>query len=156
MTRYLLIAALSLTPLYGQTGGRTALAPRPPTRPKIVESAPAPAPEPAPPKPRKRVTPRASSDRGSSYAAKVKAAFAKRWAEAVQTHPGEFAAGNVSVKFKVDAEGKVAEFAVTDNTSNEAFAKFCEQFVRETELEKPSEKSLTDGKVEIPFTFWIY
>ncbi len=68
----------------------------------------------------------------------------------------DFAQGNVSVLFKLDAEGKVADFSVTQNTSNEAFAKFCEQFVRETQFEKPPEKALADGPVEIPFTFWIY
>jgi TonB family protein len=68
----------------------------------------------------------------------------------------EFDRGSASVKFKLDAEGKVTEFAVAENTSNEAFAKFCEQFVRETEFEKPPAKGLKEGLIEIPFTFTIY
>lgn len=91
-----------------------------------------------------------------AYMPKVKAAIAAHWSEAVTPLMKDFTSGNVSVAFKLDAEGKVADFAVTQNTSNAAFAKFCEQYVRETSFEKPPEKSLTDGLVEIPFTFWIY
>jgi TonB family protein len=86
----------------------------------------------------------------------VKLAFSARWGDAVTPLMKDFAQGNVSVLFKLDAEGAVSDFQVTQNTSNEAFAKFCEQFVRETPFEKPPEKALTTGHVEIPFTFWIY
>ena len=54
-----------------------------------------------------------------------------------------------------DATGAVTEFTVVANTSNAAFAKFCEQFVRETKFEKPPAVALEDGQIEIPFTFTI-
>ena len=134
----------------------------------VTEPAPAPAPAPAPvpekPAIKKPAAPPVvkqppapvRSASATAYTAKVKAAFAKRWADAVQPHMSEFQPGNVSVVFKLDAEGKVAAFSVTENTSNEAFAKFCEQFVRDTAFDPPPAKSLADGQFEVPFTFWIY
>lgn len=140
----------------------------------VTEPAPAPAPEPAtapapapvPEKPaiKKPATPPVvkqppapvRSASATAYTAKVKAAFAKRWADAVQPHMSGFQPGNVSVLFKLDAEGKVTAFSVTENSSNEAFAKFCEQFVRDTAFDPPPAKSLADGQFEVPFTFWIY
>ncbi|MEO6788219.1 MAG: hypothetical protein ABI318_19005 [Chthoniobacteraceae bacterium] len=91
----------------------------------------------------------------AAYMPKVKAALAARWADSVTPHMSEFSTGNLNVTFKLDADGKVTEFAVTANTSNEPFAKFCEQFVRETKFEKPPAGALTDGQLEIPFTFTI-
>jgi TonB family protein len=91
----------------------------------------------------------------AAYTPKVKAAMAVRWADALAPRMSEFATGNVSVTFKLDADGKVTEFTVIANTSNEAFAKFCEQFVRETTFEKPPAGALTDGLLEIPFTFTL-
>jgi TonB family protein len=134
----------------------------------VTEPAPAPAPAPAPvpekPAIKKPAAPPVvkqppapvRSASATAYTAKVKAAFAKRWADAVQPHMSEFQPGNVSVVFKLDAEGKVTAFSVTENSSNEAFAKFCEQFVRETPFDPPPAKSLADGQFEVPFTFWIY
>jgi TonB family protein len=91
----------------------------------------------------------------AAYTPKAKAAMAVRWAEAIAPRMSEFATGNVNVTFKLDADGKVTDFAVIANTSNEPFAKFCEQFVRETNFEKPPVGALTDGLLEIPFTFTI-
>ena len=91
----------------------------------------------------------------AAYAVKVKAAMAARWADALKPRMSEFAVGSTSVTFLLDTEGKVTGFAVITNTSNEAFAKFCEQFVRETKFEKPPASTLTDGQLEIPFTFTI-
>ena len=107
------------------------------------------------PAPRKRPVAK-PEELAKAYMPKVKTAIASRWGETVTPLLKDFTAGNVSVSFKLDAEGKVTDFAVTQNTSNEAFAKFCEQYVRETPFEKPPEKALVDGQVEIPFTFWIY
>ena len=87
---------------------------------------------------------------------KVKLAFSSRWNDVVTPLMKDFAPGNVSVVFNLDAEGAVTDFKLTQNTSNEAFGKFCEQFIRETTFEKPPERALTDGQLEIPFTFWIY
>ena len=126
-----------------------------PTAPVAPEPKPAAAPEAATtpkPAPRKRK----AADPLAAYMPTVKAAFTARWNDAVTPLMKDFSQGNVSVLFKLDADGKVADFSVTQNTSNEAFAKFCEQFVRETPFEKPPEKALADGQVEIPFTFWIY
>jgi TonB family protein len=152
----------------------TAVTPEAATPAPAVVTAPAPAPEPAPapapaPVPEKPAIKKPAappvvkqppapvrSASATAYTAKVKAAFAKRWADAVQPHMSEFQPGNVSVVFKLDAEGKVTAFSVTENTSNEAFAKFCEQFVRDTAFDPPPAKSLADGQFEVPFTFWIY
>lgn len=91
----------------------------------------------------------------AAYTPKVKAALAAQWSAAVTPHLAEFSPGNVIAAFKLDADGKVTDFAVTANTSNEPFAKFCEQFVRETKFETPPAGALTDGQLEIPFTFII-
>ncbi len=132
--------------------------------PAVTEPAPAPAEvidktaveKPAPPPVVKHppAPPRPIS--AAAYTAKIKTAFAKRWTDAVQPRMSEFQPGNVSVVFKLDAEGKVAAFSVTENSSNEAFAKFCEQFVRDTPFDAPPAKALSDGQIEVPFTFWIY
>ena len=120
----------------------------PPAVEKLVIEKPAPPPE------VKHAPTRPIS--ATAYTAKVKMTFSKRWANAVQPHMSEFQPGNVSVVFKLDADGKVAAFSVTENSSNESFAKFCEQFVRETPFDPPPAKALADGQFEVPFTFWIY
>ena len=91
----------------------------------------------------------------TAYMPKVKAALASRWAAALEPRLSEFSTGNMKVTFKLDADGKVLDFAVIANTSNEPFAKFCEQFVRETPFETPPAGALTDGQLEIPFTFTV-
>jgi len=91
----------------------------------------------------------------AAYTPKVKAALSARWAAALTPRMSEFSPGNVNVTFRLDGEGKVTDFAVSANTSNEPFAKFCEQFVRETKFETPPAGALTDGQLEIPFTFTI-
>ena len=91
----------------------------------------------------------------AAYTLKVKAALGARWAAELAPHLGEFAIGNLSVTFKLNADGKVEEFEVTANTSNRPFAKFCEQFVRETKFEKPPGSVLAEGLLEIPFIFSI-
>lgn len=92
----------------------------------------------------------------ATYMPKVKSALAARWGAAVTARMTEFAPGNLSVNFTLDAEGKVIAVAVTANTSNEPFAKFCDQFVRETKFEAPPSGALKDGQLQIPFTFTIY
>lgn len=92
----------------------------------------------------------------ATYMPKVKAALAGRWGAEVTAKMAEFAPGNLSVNFTLDAEGKVTAVAVTANTSNEPFAKFCDQFVRETKFDAPPPGALTDGQLQIPFTFTIY
>ena len=158
------LSILALTPIAGAQERTRVLFASPAPKPKVVatptpaptaKSKPAAAPAEATtpkPAPRKRKT----SDPLAAYMPTVKAAFTARWNDAVTPLMKDFSQGNVSVLFKLDAEGKVADFSVTQNTSNEAFAKFCEQFVRETQFEKPPEKALAEGAVEIPFTFWIY
>ena len=109
-----------------------------------------------PPKPAgKKAKGKSSGQSLASYMPKVKAALAARWAAALAPRMNEFATGNVSVTFRLDATGVVTDFAVGTNTSNEPFAKFCEQFVRETKFEKPPDGTLTDGSLEIPFNFTI-
>jgi TonB family protein len=105
--------------------------------------------------PAKKSRGKSSGQTLSSYMPKVKAALAARWGAALAPRMADFAVGSVSVTFKLDATGAVTDFAVVANTSNEPFAKFCEQFVRETKFEKPPAGALTDGQLEIPFTFTI-
>lgn len=114
---------------------------------------PAPAAAVVPEAPKK---PKPPVDNFKTYMTKVKAALGKRWADAVQPRMDEFTPGNVSCSFKLDAAGQVASFAISANSSNEAFGKFCEGFVKETPFEAPPEKLLVEGQLEIPFTFWIY
>jgi TonB family protein len=124
-----------------------------PPRPKVV-STPTPAPTAKPTV--RRTRPKPPADPLVAYMPTVKAAFSLQWGEKVTPLLKDFTPGNVNTVFKLDAEGKVTDFQITGNTSNEAFGKFCEQFVRETPFEKPPEKALVDGHVEIPFTFTIY
>ena len=86
---------------------------------------------------------------------KVKAALAARWSEEVTPRMRDFTAGSLKVVFKLDGDGKVTGVTVTDNTSNEPFAKFCDQFLRETAFEPPPAGAFADGEIEIPFTFTI-
>jgi TonB family protein len=151
IVRFLFLLALLTVPAFAQ-GGRPLFAP--PKAKVVATPTPAPLPATATPKPRRR--PARPADPMTAYMPTVKAAIAAKWNDTVAPLLKDFSRGNVSVLFKLDAEGKVADFTVTQNTSNEAFAKFCEQFVREITFEKPPEKALVDGQVEISFTFWIY
>ncbi len=163
LVRAFLLAFLIATPALAQAAARTLFAA---PKPRVVAT-PAPAADPAKenaePKPKRRTKPRSAAPAPeprnaplAAYVVKVKAAFAKRWADEVTPQLSDFSPGNLNAVFKLDAEGKIAAFAVADNTANEAFAKFCQQFVQQTEFERPPEKLLTDGQVEIPFTFSIY
>ena len=112
---------------------------------------PAPPPTPAPPK-----RSRAIESTLSAYMPKVKAALGTGWAAALQLRAAEFQPGNVSVTFKLDLEGKVTNVTVTENSSNAAFGKFCEEHIRGITFAPPPAKALEDGTLEIPFTFWLY
>ena len=167
LARTLLLACLITTPALAQSGARSLFGP---PKPRVISTPPpAPAKEAATPAPKRRAKPRTvesttdaslptepGNERLAPYVAKVKAAFAKRWGAAVTPLLSDFSPGNLSSTFKLDAEGKVTAFNAVENTSNEAFLKFCDQFVRETEFEKPPVKLLTDGQVEIPFNFSIF
>jgi periplasmic protein TonB len=115
--------------------------PKPLAKPTKPEQPAEPASRPAPP---------------AAYMSKVKAAFSLRWSDEVTPKLNEFQSGSLSAVFHIDAQGKVIDFAVSDNTSNAAFAQFCEQFVRSTEFDPPPTRSLKDGTLEIPFTFKVY
>lgn len=129
-----------------------ALAEEPP-RPKVVAT---PEPKAQPKKTVRRSVPKTPEQLFAAYMPKVKSALAARWAAAVTARMTEFSPGNLSVNFTLDAEGKVTAVAITANTSNEPFAKFCDEFVRETKFEPPPSGALADGQVQIPFTFTIY
>ena len=105
--------------------------------------------------PVKKSAVKSGAQTAATYAPKAKAAMGKRWASELAPHMAEFSQGDLNVTFKLDAEGNVAGFTVLKNTSNDAFAKFCEEFVRGTKFEKPPASSLTEGQLEIPFTFTI-
>lgn len=91
-----------------------------------------------------------------AYMPKVKAALGKSWAATLQPRAAEFQPGNVSLTFKVDGEGKVTSIATTQNSSNAAFGKFCEDYVRGIRFDPPPTRALEEGMLEIPFTFWLY
>ena len=124
-----------------------------PPRPKVTAT---PEPKSQPKKTARRSTGKTPEQWIAAYMPKVKSALAGRWAAAVTARMTEFSPGNLSVNFTLDAEGKVTAVAVTANTSNEPFAKFCDEFVRETKFEPPPSGALVDGQVQIPFTFTIY
>ncbi len=113
-----------------------------------------PAPTPPTPEPPKRS--RAVESTLSAYMPKVKAALGTGWAAALQLRAAEFQPGNVSVTFKLDLEGKVTNVTITENSSNAAFGKFCEEHIRGITFAPPPTKALEDGTLEIPFTFWLY
>ena len=119
--------------------------------PPAADPAPAPPPTPAPPK-----RSRAVESTLSAYMPKVKAALGTGWAAALQLRAAEFQPGTVSVTFKLDLEGKVTNVTVTENSSNAAFGKFCEEHIRGITFAPPPAKTLEDGTLEIPFTFWLY
>jgi TonB family protein len=112
--------------------------------------------------PKRRATPppepplSRTEERVAAYMPKVKAALGKRWSESLKPRLTEFSPGSVALIFTLDAEGKVTDVKLGENTSNEPFGRFCEQFVRETVFEAPPARVLTDGRIEVPFTFWIY
>ena len=103
----------------------------------------------------KKTQGKSSAQSFAAYMPKVKAALAKRWADAVTKHMREFTPGTVDVVIKINARGRVADVAVKTNTSNAGFAKFCEEFIRESTFVEPPAGALTEGLVEIPFTFII-
>jgi TonB family protein len=144
-----LVLILSVVPFailaFAQTGD--------PPRPKVIAT---PEPKPQPKKTTRRYTPKTPEQLLAAFMPKVKSALAGRWGAAITARMTEFSPGNVSVNFALDAEGKVTAVAVTANTSNEPFAKFCDEFVRETKFEPPPSGVLADGQVQIPFTFTIY
>ena len=130
----------------------------PAPKPKVVAT-PTPAPaakKSAAQKPARKRPPAKPADPLAAYMPSVKAAFSERWGDEITPLLKDFNPGDVNAVFKLDAEGKVTDFSIVENTSNEAFGKFCEQFVRHTHFEKPPENALADGQVEIPFTFSIY
>lgn len=90
-----------------------------------------------------------------SYMPKVKRALAKQWGTSVTPRMAEFSQGDVNVRFAIDSEGRVTDCTVSANSSNESFGKFCEQFVRGIQFDKPPSSLLTNGRLEIPFTFTI-
>ena len=136
-----------------------------PTKPK-TRTKPKPKPADAPEDmtelpPAKPVVEQPKRDRGAenslaAFMPKVKGTLGKGWDAAVQQHAAEFTPGNVSLKFKLDGEGKVAAITITENSSNAAFGKFCEEYVRTLQFEAPPPRILQDGTLEIPFTFWLY
>jgi len=121
-----------------------------PPRPRVL-STPTPAP-----KYKKRPVAKTPAQLVAEYMPKVKAALAARWAGAVTPRMSEFTPGNLSLSFKLDADGNVTCVTVADNTSNAPFAKFCDQFLHETKFDPPPARALADGQIEIPFTFTIY
>lgn len=126
---------------------------KPPTTP---EATPEPARPTAPSAPEPPKRSRAAETSLSTYMPKVKAALGKGWADSLKEKASEFQPGNVSIVFKIDAAGKVADVKTTENSSNAAFGKFCEDYVRAVEFAPPPPKALEDGTLEIPFTFWLY
>jgi len=123
-----------------------------PPRPKVTAT---PEPKPQPRRTARRSTPKTPEQWLDSYMPKVKSALGARWGAAITARLSEFAPGALSVNFTLDANGAVTAFAVTTNTSNEPFAKFCDEFVRATKFEPPPPGALADGQIQIPFTFTI-
>ena len=122
----------------------------------VLSATPAPA-QTAKPKatPAKKPAGKTAAELIVGYTPRVKASLRVRWADAVTKHMREFTPGTVDVVIKINARGRVADVAVKTNTSNAGFAKFCEEFIRESTFVEPPAGALTEGLVEIPFTFII-
>ena len=156
MTRTILLAILFTVSGFLSTGGQAA----PPPKPKVISTPPPKAalPTDATPTtaPRKRPAQKSSATLIAEYTKTVKGKLGAHWQEVAPAKISEFTSGSLSITFKVDAEGKVVEFALKANTSNEALADFCEQVVRGTVFDKPPARALTNGQLEIPFNFTVY
>jgi TonB family protein len=128
-----------------------------PPRPRVIATPePTPAARKAAPSRTRRSAPKTPEQWLASYMPKVKAALALRWKDAVTARMSEFTPGNLTVNFQLNPEGKVTDVTITANSSNEQFAKFCDQFVRESVFDPPPTGALSDGQLAIPFTFTIY
>lgn len=136
--------------------------PEPKTKPRTKpKPTPAPAEDPAnlielpsaAPKPTRS---NAAATTLSGYMPKVKAALAKDWGTALAPRTADFLPGNLSLVFTLNSSGAVTEVKITDNSSNEAFAKFCDTYVRGIQFDAPPPRTLQNGTLEIPFTFSLY
>src|SRR5712675_948744 len=85
-----------------------------PPRPRVI-STPALSPRRTAAKPKRPVA-RTPAELVERYMPSVKAALAARWAREVTPRMSEFTTGDLSVTFKLDAEGKVAGVSVVANT----------------------------------------
>jgi hypothetical protein len=68
------------------------------------------------------------------------------------------AVGTVTLKFVLNAKGKVVRLQVVDNTSNAAHAALCERAFLEsqTDIEPPPRELLRNGVFEDTVTFQLY
>jgi hypothetical protein len=66
--------------------------------------------------------------------------------------------GTVTMKFALNAKGKIVRLQVTDNTSNPAHAALCERAFLEsqTDIDPPPRELLRNGMFEDVLTFQLY
>ena len=66
--------------------------------------------------------------------------------------------GTVTMKFALNAKGKILRVQVTDNTSNTAHAALCERAFLESQpdIETPPRELLRNGVFEDVLTFQLY
>jgi TonB family protein len=81
---------------------------------------------------------------------------ASRWTPAVRSRGDLMQPGMVSVRFAIDAKGRLVKFKVEYNSSNNAHAMVVEEAMRATKFEPPPPEMLRNGFFEDEFNFTIY
>lgn len=94
------------------------------------------------------------------YVKSLNQAVGSRWTFYVRDprQASLIAVGSVTLKFSMDARGKLVKMKVVDNTSNAAYASLCERAFLEAlaEFDKPPAELLRAGVFEDTFTFTLY
>ena len=99
------------------------------------------------------------TDRGR-YVKALNQAVGSRWTYYVRDvrQASLITAGSVTMKFALNAKGKITRVQVTDNTSNAAHATLCERAFLESQpdIDPPPRELLRNGIFEDTFTFTLY
>lgn len=93
------------------------------------------------------------------YLRQVENAIGSRWYFYIKRDAAFVAPGTLRVIFTINRSGKVGNFRVIGNTSNEGFASTCTQSIMDAEFPPiPDEVAATlyTQRLELPFTFTIY
>ncbi|HEX8373343.1 MAG TPA: hypothetical protein VF585_11215 [Chthoniobacterales bacterium] len=93
------------------------------------------------------------------YLRQVENAIGSRWYFYIKRDAAFVAPGSFRVIFTIDSTGKVGNFRVISNTSNEGFASTCTQSIMDAEFPPiPDDvvSTLHTQRLELPFSFTIY
>lgn len=94
------------------------------------------------------------------YVKGVNQAIGSRWTHYVHDakHGSLIAPGSVTLRFTLNAKGRVMKVQLLDNTSNAAHAALCEQsfYDAQGDIQPPPSELLKNGTFEDTFTFTLY